>query len=518
MWAIRILTGPQSGKTFVLKPGANLIGRGPECDIKLQSQGISKRHAEIYAFEDKVVLSDKGSSNGTFANGVKVKSHQVQKGDKLAIHDVVFAIVSSKISAHELNQRQAVNFGGGSPNTGHAGPDLRVVDNEIPIPHNFAEKAKGYFENVVMPGIYKLPELTDFKNILLLFILMFIFSVTSLQVLPMVQRLKSSVQNESQRRALTIAKNLEAINREHLAQGRTSLLDVSIASREEGVNEALIVSYDQTVMAPANKAQAYSTLPFVSEAVRDDNQFVKQISDSLIGASIPIKAYNPETGTAKPIAFAIVIYNMGGLAVNSASTISLYVINLTIAIILGVILYVFLLKLFEFPFKTINRQLDNSLKDGTATIKVPFVFEPMQALISNINSALARTTQMNAGGGDGSPLVDRDQEAQNWLLMISTPALIINGANETVMDGNEAFERLTNIRIDRLRRQPLDLINDQSLKQQIVDLLESCKRESYRVAESQLDFPSGSFKMKMIAVTNATEVAYYMVTLLPGGG
>ncbi len=516
MWAIRILTGPQSGKTFVLKPGANLIGRGPECDIKLQSQGISKRHAEIYAFEDKVVLSDKNSSNGTFANGVKVKSHQVQKGDKLAVHDIVFAIVSSKISAYELNQRQAVNFGGGDANPG---PDLRVVENDIPVPQNFSDKAKEYFEKVVMPGVYKLPELTEFKNILLLFILVFIVSVTSLQVLPMVQRLKSSVQRESQRRAITIAKNLVAINHEHVSQGRSSLLDVSIASREEGVNEALIVSYDQTIMAPANKAQAYSTIPFVSEAVKDDSEFVKQINDSLIGASIPIKAYNPDTGSNKPVAFAIVIYNMGSLAVDSASTISLYVINLTIAIILGVLLYIFLLKLFEFPFKTINRQLDNSLKDGTATIKVPFVFEPMQALISNINSALARTNQMSSSGSsDGSPLVDKDQEAQNWLLLVNTPALIINGSDETVMDGNDGFERLTNIRIDRLRRQPLDLINDQSLKQQILDLIESCKREPYRVAESQLEFPSGTCKIKMIAVTNQTGIAYYLVTLISGGG
>ncbi len=66
MWIVRILSGPQAGKTFPLKEGKNKIGRSPQCDIQLTTNGVSKEHLEITLLGDKVIFTDLNSSNGSF--------------------------------------------------------------------------------------------------------------------------------------------------------------------------------------------------------------------------------------------------------------------------------------------------------------------------------------------------------------------------------------------------------------------------------------------------------------------
>jgi DNA-binding winged helix-turn-helix (wHTH) protein len=63
-------------RTFALSPGDNVIGRDPRCDIWLDHSGVSRRHAQIRVAkgEDRPVLTDLESTNGTFLKGKKVES------------------------------------------------------------------------------------------------------------------------------------------------------------------------------------------------------------------------------------------------------------------------------------------------------------------------------------------------------------------------------------------------------------------------------------------------------------
>ena len=49
-----------------------LIGRGAECDLTLEHQEISRRHARISRVGEEILLTDLGSSNGTFMDGQKI--------------------------------------------------------------------------------------------------------------------------------------------------------------------------------------------------------------------------------------------------------------------------------------------------------------------------------------------------------------------------------------------------------------------------------------------------------------
>lgn len=67
-----------------------VIGRHEDCDVRIDSTGISRRHCEIVLIDKAHVLRDLGSSNGTFVHGQKITSHALNNGD-------VFSVVGVKV-------------------------------------------------------------------------------------------------------------------------------------------------------------------------------------------------------------------------------------------------------------------------------------------------------------------------------------------------------------------------------------------------------------------------------------
>lgn len=71
-------------KTFILKSNFT-VGRDEEMDLFIEDHSVSGQHAAIYANQDKVILEDFGSTNGTFVNGKKVESkHELHNKDIIA--------------------------------------------------------------------------------------------------------------------------------------------------------------------------------------------------------------------------------------------------------------------------------------------------------------------------------------------------------------------------------------------------------------------------------------------------
>ena len=64
-----------------------LIGRAAECHIRPNDQfgGVSRNHARIDQTENGVLITDLGSKNGTWINGVNVASSPLTNGDELQI-------------------------------------------------------------------------------------------------------------------------------------------------------------------------------------------------------------------------------------------------------------------------------------------------------------------------------------------------------------------------------------------------------------------------------------------------
>jgi signal transduction histidine kinase len=81
--SIQVIQGPDKGRTFELVNGENIIGREGS-SVVLADKTASRRHARLAYEDERWVLEDLGSGNGTFVNGVRTKAPTpVNRGDQV---------------------------------------------------------------------------------------------------------------------------------------------------------------------------------------------------------------------------------------------------------------------------------------------------------------------------------------------------------------------------------------------------------------------------------------------------
>lgn len=73
------------GPAILLDKPILLLGRDLECDIRLDSRKISRRHCCIAQVGDQLVVRDLGSTNGLRINGIRVVEGHLKAGDELTI-------------------------------------------------------------------------------------------------------------------------------------------------------------------------------------------------------------------------------------------------------------------------------------------------------------------------------------------------------------------------------------------------------------------------------------------------
>lgn len=79
-WLV-VEAGQAGGGRFEVAERA-LIGRDPDCEVRLSEPTVSRRHAELRWTYAGYVLRDLGSSNGTFINGIEIADEApVEDGD-----------------------------------------------------------------------------------------------------------------------------------------------------------------------------------------------------------------------------------------------------------------------------------------------------------------------------------------------------------------------------------------------------------------------------------------------------
>jgi adenylate cyclase len=69
MTELRILNGPDIGRSFQIKEGLNAVGRSRENDIHIKDKTVSRLHLRISRKGARYFLTDLGSQNGTFYDG-----------------------------------------------------------------------------------------------------------------------------------------------------------------------------------------------------------------------------------------------------------------------------------------------------------------------------------------------------------------------------------------------------------------------------------------------------------------
>jgi pSer/pThr/pTyr-binding forkhead associated (FHA) protein len=258
------------------------------------------------------------SRNGTFIDGVQIKSQKIRPGERIGFFDILVEVVkkSSKTESarpaeqnKKLRPVQNTHYQGNVAYDQFARPDHNPNQSPAagPAPGGVADYITNYIDNVVLPGVYKLLEWFEFRMVIGFFVIGFVVLVTTLSAVPLTRILKASVEQEAQNRAVTIAKLLVRDNQLALAQGQTSLVTVENAMNEPGVSKAYVISsINRDILAPPAFAGQYLTdIPFVNEAAKTTQIQAKQIDDSTVVAIAPILYNNPNTGQLSALAHTV---------------------------------------------------------------------------------------------------------------------------------------------------------------------------------------------------------------------
>ena len=84
-----VLRGRSATTALKLGDGVTTAGRHDECQLRIKSSEVSRRHCQFFEKNGMLLVKDMGSSNGTFLNGKKIEGQRVlEPGDELTIGPV----------------------------------------------------------------------------------------------------------------------------------------------------------------------------------------------------------------------------------------------------------------------------------------------------------------------------------------------------------------------------------------------------------------------------------------------
>ena len=82
--------GPLAGKQFVMFKDATILGSSPKAQIYLfKDDAIEPTHAIIYNRGGRFEIEDQNTPDGTYINGIPIKSHMLQAGDQIVMGKTV---------------------------------------------------------------------------------------------------------------------------------------------------------------------------------------------------------------------------------------------------------------------------------------------------------------------------------------------------------------------------------------------------------------------------------------------
>lgn len=93
---LKVLSGSSEGKLVPVSQDKFLIGRSDECQLRPKSDSISRRHCAIVQKDDRVLLVDLKSRNGTIVNDKKLdpaKAKVLKHGDRIQVGKLEFEVI-----------------------------------------------------------------------------------------------------------------------------------------------------------------------------------------------------------------------------------------------------------------------------------------------------------------------------------------------------------------------------------------------------------------------------------------
>ena len=98
--------GPDMGKRFPLSRSETVLGRGADCDIQVDRDSVSRRHARVLRSGEIWSIEDLQSTNGSYINDAQVTQAALRDGDFVRVDVAIFKFLAG--AGIEANYHEAI--------------------------------------------------------------------------------------------------------------------------------------------------------------------------------------------------------------------------------------------------------------------------------------------------------------------------------------------------------------------------------------------------------------------------
>lgn len=88
-----VVQGRSASQLLKVGTGVMTVGRQQDCQLRIASSQVSRKHCQIFEKKGLLLVKDLGSSNGTLVNGKRIEDQRVlEPGDELTVGSVKFRV------------------------------------------------------------------------------------------------------------------------------------------------------------------------------------------------------------------------------------------------------------------------------------------------------------------------------------------------------------------------------------------------------------------------------------------
>jgi pSer/pThr/pTyr-binding forkhead associated (FHA) protein len=510
MFKLISISGANRGQSYVLSEKTTL-GRKEDNNIVLSSSKISKNHCVLEIKNNELIVKDLNSSNGTFVNGFLVQEKKLISGDQILVGNFVFQVVNTQ-SNKKINHEQVI--------VKNEKSEIDIMQSSLSLenkqPKNIKDKVIHFLENQFMNFFYNLNKKYEWKSIFISLIFFLILINAVLSVGPLLELNNNFVIQETGRRALFMAKQIANQNTYFISSKNETKTDVSFLENESGVRIAMILDFNNRIIAPANQLNQYFTngeeavfLMKVKEDFKNGREtgIWKELDNGNVIAVEPIRVLNSSLGKNTSVAMAIVSVDYSIFSLGLGEIGLVYSRSIVISAIFALLVIFVLYRLTLYPFKKLNNDMDKALKGDIDQVSNDFRFSEMNSLWDIINSAIQRIPKRSISGVSefsGALSAESQEELMRSFLKPVTMignmnlfGIIFFDSNKKILYLNSLFEEITGIRLDGALGEEFETVSrDQSMTELIKDLFE----KSYQSLEEVFDnceFSGAAYKATM---------------------
>jgi PAS domain-containing protein len=437
MLQLTVVKGPGSvGSRFELQMGRALVlGRSDDCDIRLPSSGISKKHCRLTPLPgSRLEVEDMGSSNGTFVNGMLVKKHVLKPGDTLTLNPFVLQLM--------VGAPETVQSSRGHTNAVFTVPTENV--QTIAAEKSAREKLSGFLESSVFPWADALSSRFDVRFLFVVSFLIWSLLVVGFTASPFADRANERVVAQAVETARLYARQVARVNQRAIIDQRYAEIVADVDARPgqtRGLLRSLVLdSVKAQVLAPSELIGGNLPHRYAQSAISREEESVQMGPNGIAYVSVPVKIGTAEGN--KVAATVLVEFDTGLGLFTLATILDQALSSILYSLLASFLLLIFVYRWIEGSIEVVAARIDEAMKKSETSVSPPSRWPVLSQLCEQVSNALGR-----AGGGGSS--LGSALGSSSWAaaaVQASGQAAASFDSHLTVTSWNRGMERVIGIR------------------------------------------------------------------------